>query len=236
MFCRFTTLIKNGGQRNRDYKLAEVARTCLKGQDGSHTAIQIGQHLEQAIMNHRIYAFDYPNLLESLAHTQPIVFLDVFLGDDDIEDHMRRRIFSDHFERRDNPLNQIPDDELLAWCEHDPAIRYPRVALVLEAFKKSDETGKLEWKPVVYAIFERAPELEAVLERISYGIRQMMGWSGLRADVLLSRTVLFQELYDHDNAEIRAWARSQYSGLQEAIKREREWEDQQNRGRNERFE
>lgn len=226
---------KRGSQSYRDYQLAEVARTCLKGQDGSRTATQIGQHLAQAMMNHRIYAFDYPNLLKSLAHTQPIVFLDVFLGDNDIEDQLRKRICSVYFERRDNPLNQISDNELLSWCEHDASVRYPRVALVLEAFKKSDETGRLEWKPVVYAIFERAPELEAVLVHLSDGIKPMSG-SGSRADVLLSRTVLFQELYDHDNAEIRAWARSQYSGLQEAIKREREREDQQNRGWNERFE
>ena len=48
--------------------------------------------------------------------------------------------------------------------------------------------------------------------------------------------IVFQDNEVGANAEIRVWARSQYADLQEAISRERDWEDQQNRGRNERFE
>jgi hypothetical protein len=53
---------------------------------------------------------------------------------------------------------------------------------------------------------------------------------------LRTRSDLFQSLYQHDNAEIRAWARGQYSALQENIKREREWEGRLDGGRNESFE
>ncbi len=105
----------------------------------------------------------------------------------------------------------------------------------MEAYKKSAETGKLEWKPIVYAIFEQAPDLDAVLEHLSDAIRPT-SCSGSLADTLQSRSDLFQELYEHDNAEIRAWARSQYSDLQEAIRKQREWENPHDRERNERFE
>ena len=100
---------------------------------------------------------------------------------------------------------------------------------------KSAQTGELEWKPVVYAIFERAPDLDPILEHLADAIMPR-SWNGSRADILLSRAGLFQELYKHDNAKIRAWAKAQYSALQETIQKEREWEEQRARKRDERFE
>jgi hypothetical protein len=47
---------------------------------------------------------------------------------------------------------------------------------------------------------------------------------------------LFQVLYQHDNAEVGAWARNQYTAIQEIIKAERVWEKGRNRERNESFE
>ena len=185
-------------------------------------------------MDHRVFSFDYPNLLNRLAQVQPIVFLDVFLGSSGVGDH-QRRLVSDDFTVRGNPLSQIPDDKLLSWCEHNPPIRYPLIASAIEVVRESDETHKLEWKPIVYSILERAPDLGAVLGHLVTAIIPM-SWSGSLADILQSRSVLLHDLYEHDNSEIRAWARRQYSDVQEAIRKEREWEDQHNRELNERFE
>ena len=85
---------KLGRQDNHDDELAEIARVCLNGKDGIPAATKVGQRLAKAIMEHRVFAFDYPMLLDSLAQTQPIVFLDVFLGDHNVEDNQRRRMFS----------------------------------------------------------------------------------------------------------------------------------------------
>jgi hypothetical protein len=87
----------------------------------------------------------------------------------------------------------------------------------------------------VYSIFEKAPDLGVILKHLTDTIRPT-SVSGSRADMLQKRSVLFQILYQHDNAEIRAWAKGQYSALQETIKREREWEEDHNRERNESFE
>ncbi|MGE0684017.1 MAG: hypothetical protein AB7P69_24315 [Candidatus Binatia bacterium] len=223
------------GSHEHDHVLAEIAHICLNGKDGARAATHVSQHLARAIMEHRIYAFDYPRLRSSLAQAQPAMFLEVFLGGNTLEDYQRRRLVSYDSDSYENPLNQIPDEALLSWCENEPTARYPLVASVIEAFEKSNDTDKLKWKPVVYAIFERAPNLGAVLEHLSDAI-EPMAWSGSRADILQTRSALFQNLFQHDNAEIRAWSRSQYVALQEEIKREREWEERQNVERNERFE
>ncbi len=222
-------------QNNRDYALAEVVSICLNGPGAIHAATIIYQHIAKAISECRIYSFDYPRLLNNLAQAQPTIFLDVFLERDDVKDYQRRRIFSDDNERHDNPLSQISDDELLTWCEKDSSSRYSLVASALETFKKSDETGKYEWTPFVYVIFDKAPVLEDVLEHLADALWPM-SWSDSRADILQRRAVLYQDLYEHDNEEVAAWARSRYTKLQEEIRKVREWEDQQDRRPDESFE
>jgi hypothetical protein len=144
-------------------------------------------------------------------------------------------MFSDAFVKPENPLNQISDDDLISWCDNEPKDRYPLIASAIQAFSESAETSGLAWKRIVYSIFEKAPDLNVVLNHLANSIWPT-SWSGSRADVLQKRSVLFQSLYQHANVEISAWARSQYSVLQEAIKKERQWEEHNDRERNESFE
>lgn len=220
---------------NLDYELAQIAQICLNGPEGINAATEICRHLAEASADYNIYAFDYPRLLNVLARTQSFVFLDVFLGGEGIKDYQRRGMFADDFEERNNPLNQISDADFISWCDKDPKHRYPLAALAIEAFSESAEANGLAWKPIVYSIFEKAPDLTVVLNHLADSIRPM-SWSGSRADILQKRSVLFQSLYQHDNTEIRAWARGRYSALQESIKIEREGEERHNRKRNESFE
>lgn len=226
---------KHGRQDSLDNDLADLASICLTGTDGIAAAIHVGQKLIKALIAQRVYAFDYPKLLDSLARSQPIVFLDVFLGGSNVEGNQRATLFSHDLLRRGNPLNQIPDGELLSWCEKDSDVRYPIVASAIQPFTQSAESGKLEWKPVVYTILERAEDLDVVLEYFADAIRPK-SWSGSLADILQTRAVLYQELCEHENAKIRAWAKAQYSALQESIRKERQREEQRGRDRDERFE
>jgi len=218
-----------------DNQLAQIARTCLTGQKGTEAATKICHHLVKAFIDNSISVFYYPELLNTLAYSQPVVFLNIFLGKNRIDDYQRRRFFSDSFERRNNPIGQIPDNILICWCENDPKDRYPLVASVIQAFFESAETGELAWKPIMYSIFEKAPDLGVVLENVAIMIRPTF-WSGSLADILQKRSVLFQTLAQHDNAEIRAWANGQHLIFQETIKSDREKEERFNREQNESFE
>lgn len=227
---------ERGRHGSLDYELAQIAQICLNGLEGINAATEICRHLAEASADYHIHAFDYPGLLNILARTQPFVFLDVFLGNDKIEDYQRRRMLRHGFESDDpNPLNQISDGDLISWCDNNPSHRYPLIVSAMQAFSQSAEIDGFAWKPIVYTILEKAPDLSAVLENLARSIRPS-GWSGSLAEILEKRSVLFQNLYQHDNAEIRAWAKSQYSALQEAIKRERQWEEHNDRKRNESFE
>lgn len=220
---------------NQDYRLAEIADWCLAGKGGVQASRGFLRQFAEATKDCRIYAFDYPRLLNSLASIQHKAFLDELLGDTDADDFFNRRIFSDDFERKNNPMNQISDDELLAWCDVEPVARFPLVVSVIDAWQESLVTERLEWKPIVYTIIERAPELESVLKSLMDGIKPM-GWTGSLADILQKRIVLFEELKKHDNEEISAWAEKKYSDMRENILRNREDEERRSRRKNERFE
>ena len=221
---------------NLDYELAQIAQICLNGPEGINATTEICRHLAEISTDYHIYAFDYPRLLNILARNQPFVFLDVLVENDKIEDYQRRRLFRHDFESdAPNPLNQISDGDLISWCENNPSHRYPLIVSAMQAFSQSADIDEFAWKPIVYTILEKAPDLNAVLENLAHSIRPS-GWSGSLADILEKRSVLFQNLYQHDNAEIRDWAKSQYSALQEVIKRERQWEEHNVREQNESFE
>ncbi len=219
-----------------DYALTQISHICLKGEGGANAAKDICQHLAEAIANNRVYVFDYPSLLNILASTHPMVFLDMFVGNKDIKDYQRRRMFDYDFNnRRGNPLDNISESDLISWCDKDPESRYLMIASAMQPFEESAEAGKLVWKPIVDTIFEKAPDLGKVFESLSRAMRPT-GWSGSLADILQQRLILFHDLYQHHNAEVRAWAKRQHSALQESIKRERESEESRNPDRNESFE
>ena len=226
---------KQSKLRSPDHKLAEVANICLNGTNGNQAASIFCQNFAKVMSENRIFSYDFPRLLNKLATMQPTVFLDTFLGGDRNEDHVLRRLFSDDFKPHGSPVNQITDKDILSWCEQDPSSRYPLVASTVKAFKQSDETGKYEWKPFVYTIFDKAPVLEVALERFADALIPT-GGSGSRADILEKHAVLYENLYGHDNSEIAAWAENQYRELQELIRIERDRENQQDRERYESFE
>lgn len=221
-----------------DYDLTQIAEVCLKGEEGKDAATAICQHLAEARPNGHAFAPDYPNLLNSLARAQPLVFLDVFLGNNWLKDYRRRRMFSDDFlAKHENPINQISDTDLLSWCESDPENRYPLIASVIRPFSVETEAGKLIWKPIVHFIFEKAPNLTIILEHFANGIRwPSSSWRGSWTTTFQERSVLLQALYQHNNPEISTWAKKQYQILQEIANREQEAERYINRKRNESFE
>jgi hypothetical protein len=226
---------KSGRPNTKDYYLAQIARICLNGHKGLNSASEICKHLVDAISDNDIYAPDYPELFNSLACAQPVMFLNVIFGSSGIKKYQRRRLFLNDSEKSTNPLNQICDEDVISWCENDPEDRYTLIVSEIQAFSESVETKELIWKPLVYSIFEKAPNLEVVFKHLAEAIRPM-SWSGSRADIMQKRSVLFQSLYQHDNAEIIALAECEYSALQEEIKRTRESEERDDHKRNESFE
>ncbi len=225
-------------QRQRgseDYALSTIAMRSLTHPAGAMAARELAKNLAGAILTHQAYSFDYTRLLNTLATLWPKIFLDEFLGRDGAEGYQRQRSFSDEFERRENPMSQIPDEEVVAWCEEDPTSRYASAISAVEAFEKTSESEKYTWRPIVKDILDKAPDLEKIFEELGRSLRPS-SWSGSLAAILEDRSTLLHDLYDHDNAEVASWAKSHYGRLQQGIASEREQEEKYDRHHNESFE
>ena len=219
-----------------DFDLVQIGQVCLNSEEGTGAAKEVCQHLAEAIASNRVSVFNYSGFLSILAQTHPVVFLDAFVGNKEIKDHQRRRMFADGFDNKcGNPLDQISENDIISWCNEDPGSRYLQLASAMETIVKAGEEGTLVWKSIVYSILERAQDLDKVLEYFAQSMVPMV-WSGSLADILQHRLVLFEALYEHHNAEVRAWAKQQHSAFQEWIKKEREWEKGRSRELNESFE
>ncbi|MBZ9870386.1 hypothetical protein LB542_05885 [Mesorhizobium sp. BR1-1-9] len=57
-----------------------------------------------------------------------------------------------------NPMDSVPDDVLLAWCEADAAIRYPVAAATITLFRRPEEKTPRQWTPAARLVLEKAPD------------------------------------------------------------------------------
>lgn len=223
---------ENSRRNHPDYRLAQIAEASLGGPDGIRVTTKLCRDLAEGFKEYRIYSFDFPRLLEKLAQVQPQVFLNEFIGHDE---HMFRRMRLDDHERADSPVNQIPDDVIIDWCERAPETRYPLIVSSMQTYYKPEESEELRWRPILFTILEKAPILKAVLTQIEKEIYPT-SWSGSLANTLAKRLTLFTQLSEHSNIEIRDWAIMQLQKLEVAVREQRERESKKNQERFERFE
>ena len=217
------------------HDLGRIAEVCLQGAEGEDSARRLCEEIAASIASGSLAVYDCRKLLFSLASVQPGIFLDSFLGASQADQNRLRWVFFSDFDRDGNPLDLIADERITAWCNIDPEARYTRLAWAIDPFTTPKDGSALFWKPIVEKLVQQAPNLSAVLESLADSIRPR-GWSGSLADLLEKRLVLFEGLFDHENAEVRAWARSQHRSISEWAVGEREREEQRDRALFESFE
>ena len=212
--------------RDRRHVLAKIAEICLSGRRGRAAAKVAFENVAFQISSGAVHAFEVPELLATLASLQPSVFLDAFLGDATDKASRLHAIVSDG-DCCGYPLGNIPDDVLISWCDGDPERRFPLIAASSHLIVASIEGAPPTWKPLAMKVLERAPDVRAVLEELCVSIVPN-AWSGDRSDVIERRLVLLENLFDHDNDQVSAWARDCFLRTQELVSREREWERARN--------
>ncbi len=211
-----------------DHGLAQLSKNTLDFDYDEYITKKLCHNFIKAFLTWNVHAHDYPELLSVIAAKRPVVFLDIFIEEYDIGYEFHRRLSYGVSNIHENPLNHIPDSTIISWCKSDPECRYCLIVTSLQLFIASDETAELKWRPIFFLLLSKAPDLGAVLSSLDATITPL-SWSGSLADVLQKRLVLFESLYEHDDAKVRTWAKAQYLALQQKIEVAREGEDRRNR-------
>lgn len=219
-----------------DYRLSQIASACLSGLEGAEAARKLCERFKRGLADYSVYAFNYDNLVQSIFKHQSRIALDVFfvsepqgngetLGVDD---------FDDVSDRRKNPLDLVPDKEILDWCAEDAASRYTVISRAISFFR-SGKDAPLEWTPLAIALLKTAPDPLAVLKLFiaRFGPRS---WSGSRAAIMESRLSLLDDLGRINIPALADYAAQVRPQLVDQVAQERDWETKKDRERDERFE
>lgn len=67
------------GQHNIGYSLAEIAKVCFSSKFGVKFILSICERFAKLTADYSIYPFEYIDLFSTIARSNPLMFLDVFL-------------------------------------------------------------------------------------------------------------------------------------------------------------
>jgi hypothetical protein len=218
-----------------DHELRLVVSVCVEGPAGETVAAKLCDDLKLAVANRVAQIGDYHNLFSALCKVQPRTVLDSFFGGDELERRAAERMMKSSSQHRGNPLDAMPEDELVAWCDLAPEPRYVEMASVVSYLQGSEEEPGSHWSVIALRMMERAPDPVAVARMFAKRFRPH-GWSGSLAVILESRKVLLTQLEQHPDPRLVEFACAEALRLAEEIEAQRRWEAEHDRGRDERFE
>lgn len=219
-----------------DYHLHIVANVCLRGENGSNATKSLCERINQGFTDHTFRAYNYERTLQSIFELQPRIALDVFFENAPTPRGFDKNFtsFDDPSDRRMNPIDVVPTDEMIRWCDENPAKRYPTISRTV-SYHSAPKEGAAEWTPLAMAMLKRAPSPVTVLEAFVDRFSPMM-WSGSRAAIIESRLGLLERLGELENAEVEQYVKRIRPQIVNDIAQERKSEDERDSARDERFE
>ena len=219
-----------------DHHLHTIANVCLSGVEGSVATRLLCERIKQEYKDSTFRVYNHHQLLESIFRLQPRIALDVFLGGAPQSDSFDfRGIALDALsDRRKNPLDEIPIEEMFRWCDEKPAERYPAISRIV-SYQNTSKVGEFGWTPLAMEMLKRAPDPLTVLKTFVKRFSPSC-WSGSRAAIVESRLGLLDCLGELKNASLDNYATEIRPKLLEDIAQMRKSEDESDIKRDERFE
>jgi hypothetical protein len=218
----------------QNYRLTQFAKFCLRGEAGAATVVAVCKKLISAVNNGEIYRFDDENFISALFEAQPVAALDALFGGDLIAAKPGCQIIHNISLNHDNPLDSVPDETLITWCDKNSALRYPMMSSLV-SFSRATESGDQGWTSLALRMLERAPDAMVVLSSFADRFSPTM-CEGSRATYLAQRLRLLHEIDSRFGPALGTFAQGKRVELQDEIDHHREWEAKRDRVRDESFE
>jgi hypothetical protein len=206
--------------RSNDHYLGNVLETCLSGPDGIGITRTICERFKAAVKQGTLYGFYRGDLIRALLKVHPSTVLDVFLaGDDSARDLGMQMMRNFDSARNGTAISGVPAEEILAWCNVQPTLRFPRIAALIDPFHE-ESTGTVRWSAIAQRLLAEAPEPVRVLEQFVMRIEPFT-YSGSRAAVISKRLELLRQLEMDSDPSVAEYASQEYSRLRHAVEKER---------------
>lgn len=219
-----------------EHMLGQIVAASLTSGTHEDLARQLCLRLVEAIKRCKVYGWDFPDVIEALIKTFPVVALDCLVGEDQETGYgSARNMFRDVRDNRPCPLEAIPEKVWLDWADAEPLFRYAKLAEVIKFSKTGDDEPSTGWSDMAEKLIASAPDPVKVLD-IFFDRFYPTSWSGSRADILASRLPMIEALLHHERPEVVERAKNKIPAFEAAISRERASEAESDRQRDESFE
>lgn len=221
---------------NREnHRLGEIAKMCLVEEGDAAIVQELCRKLKDAIQKYETSMVYHDDLLRGLFAAHPVTVLNELFACDAAAQKVGVRIVDEGQSIHGNPLDVVPDNTLLAWCDEDPHNRYPLMARLITISLHLGEAGKRQWTSIAIRLLEKAPDRIQVLRQFT---RQFspMSWSGSLAAAIESNAELLDELESFPDAAVTQFVAQERSRLRAAIEDVRRSETAMDRRMDERFE
>lgn len=223
------------GNRGRDHNLARIVRACLADPDAAPIAGEVATKLRNSVAARETSLSDNLDLLKALLQVQPLVVLDVLLGDAMSGWRSGAGILDRSISRRGNPADVVSCDALIAWCERDREHRYPLAASIITFARRPESSRPLIWSEQANKLLANAPDPRSVLEVFMKRFRPL-SWSGSRASLIEANARLLDSLDSSLVPGLMTFVTEAKAQLAQDVQREMRWETQEARVQDERFE
>jgi hypothetical protein len=233
-------------QNKESHILTKIVRECLVSPIDDTLVEKLCERLLAGIVQWKVSALDYEELVAEIGATFPCVLLNIFVERASNEREDRRSVFETFRRNRTCPLRKVSDDILLEWANERPESRFHQIAEILRPWKPTDDKGSndnssddsassIQWTPAALRILHEAPEPLKILNQYIDKFRPS-GWGGSLSDILKTRVPLLEELTQDTETSIAEAATKALTSFKEDIIRAQESEAMDSRERDERFE
>lgn len=223
------------GSGQEDFRLQVLCRYSLQGDGSADAVLRIGRKLGESTAKHETYTFYHEGLITELFRAQPLAALNGFCAGVEQAGSSIASALVDLGRLRLNPVHHLPENELLAWCERDPAVRCPAAAGVVSMFGTSPIPGVPGWSNVALGLLKKAPDKSAVLREFISRFTPHM-WSGSRSATIASNARLLDQLNTEGEPELAEFIAKAKTDLARVIEASRELEAYMNEPRQQGFE
>ena len=226
---------KDNRATREDYELGVIVRASLADDEGKPIVQRLCRDLLAAAARYEVHAYEYDDLMKGLFQVHPADVLGELVAGDKKAQSNSVRVMNDLLRFGKSPMDIVPDDVILGWCDGDPKVRYPFAAAIALLFKRANDKEPHEWTSLARKLLLRAPDKEAIFKEIVNRLHPT-SWSGSLATKLESRLKLLDQL---DLSEMPALAgplNKAKAVLKSRVEAERRRETEEDRARSGRFE
>jgi hypothetical protein len=225
----------DGRATHEDYGLGMIIRASLSDDDGKPIARRLCRELVEGVSAYEVSAHDYGDTMGGLVAVQPFEVLDELFSGGQQSQLKGIRLLDTLRQFRQSPMDDLPDETIVDWCDRNPAVRYPLAAAIGLLFRQPSEKAPHEWTSLTSKLLSKAPDPVAVFNEIAARLYPKGGWSGSLATKLETRLQLLEQL-DLSRPELVGACETAKTNLRRQIDAARRRELDEHRARGGRFE